>query len=204
MLAANAAGRTEANVIDIVTALECLHSVTGFAGGSNVNLGFSSSGVLIDLMKFVKYSDEIPFAKPLRRECLGERVGYSCVRICENGRNYVPRWLPSMPEIRRVDLRKRELWPCFDVKIGAVAEGENGGNGKRELLPVKRGKVKFKIEKGGVGFNEGLRNGKCGGVNRVFGESWSGNQECSGNADDNKENLRRKKVRKIRPPKKFL
>lgn len=202
--AANAAGRTDSNVVDIIAALEFLHSNTGFPGGSDVNLGFCSSGPLIDVMKFVKYNDEIPFAKPLRRVCLGEKISYSCFRNCESGRSYVPKWLPLMPDIRKMEVKKRELWPCLDDhdngEMGAVVEGKSGGNRnrKREFLPVKRGKVKFKIKKSGSGFKGGLRDvGK-----RVFGETLSENQECSSVANNKKivtYYVRRKKVKKISP-----
>ncbi|KAK1375688.1 BTP domain-containing protein [Heracleum sosnowskyi] len=199
--AANAAGRTDSNIVDIVAALEYLCSSTGFPGGSDVNLGFCSSGPLIDVMKFVKYNDEIPFAKPLRMECLGEKISYSSARNCESGRSYVPKWLPLMPEIREKEVKRRELWPCFDDhdnrKMGVVVEGKSVGNGKRKVLPVKRGKVKFKIKEGGKGFISGLRKGG----KRVLGESWGEKPECSSVGDSKKivsYYVRRKKVRKIK------
>lgn len=103
-----------------------------------------------------------------------------------------------MPEIRGMEVKRRELWPCFDDhdngKTGVVMEGKSKRVSKREFLPVKRGKVKFKFKKGGKGF-KGLRNVGKG----VLGESWSENQECSSVSDHKKivsHYVRRKKVRK--------
>ncbi|WOG96962.1 hypothetical protein DCAR_0416301 [Daucus carota subsp. sativus] len=181
--AANSAGRTESNVVDIVAALEHLHSNTGFPGGSGVNFGFCSSGLLTDVMKFVKYTDEIPFAKPLRRERLRDKISNTCYENCENRRSYVPKWLPLMPEIRGLEVKRREYWPfTADKEMGVAVEGKNVEIGKREMLPVKRPKLKFKIEKGGIGFKGGLQNsGK-----RVLGEIWSENGESSRVGDDKK------------------
>ncbi|KAA8537138.1 hypothetical protein F0562_029636 [Nyssa sinensis] len=60
---ATSSGRTQSNLFDIVFALEDLYSAQGFRGASNVNQPLLASSTLVDIMKFVKYTDEIPFAK---------------------------------------------------------------------------------------------------------------------------------------------
>ncbi|KAG9142998.1 hypothetical protein Leryth_006271 [Lithospermum erythrorhizon] len=70
---ANSLNRTQCNVFDIVVALEELGSVVGFQGGSDMRVEcVLSSSVLVDLERFVIFSNEIPFAKALGRRRRGE------------------------------------------------------------------------------------------------------------------------------------
>ncbi|PWA86351.1 bromodomain associated domain, Histone-fold protein [Artemisia annua] len=64
-------GRTECNLYDVIRALDDVHDdVIGFKGNSDVTRRLSSlkdSEMLKDVMRFVHWSREIPFAKPLPR-----------------------------------------------------------------------------------------------------------------------------------------
>lgn len=168
---ANSNGRTQSNLADIIVALEDLASVQGFPGSSNVrSRSLCTSAVIKDLMKFVKYTDEIPFAQPLppRRSffqggkgCFlkqGDNRGWNC-----NGGNlnlkHVPRWLPVVPVVEgkeKSEGREGEVkWGCLELD-GKEERGEkNWGCAERKTVKRelnnemersgKRGKVRFKI-----------------------------------------------------------
>lgn len=154
---ANRHGRTESNLIDIVFALEELAAVQGFSGASSV-LGARGSGVVRDLMKFVKYSDEIPFAQALplggmfckgavRFSKCGERRE-DCVVKYSDRLSYVPNWLPVLPVVENVvEERKREVkWECLGEKgVENVSEETRKGGEIGSVLPEKRERVRFRI-----------------------------------------------------------
>ncbi|KAL0292566.1 UNVERIFIED_CONTAM: Transcription initiation factor TFIID subunit [Sesamum calycinum] len=62
----NSNRRTQSNLPDFIVALEDLASIQGFPGSSDIRShSLWTSAVIKDLMKLVKYRDEIPFAQPL-------------------------------------------------------------------------------------------------------------------------------------------
>ncbi|KAI3466921.1 hypothetical protein Pfo_023584 [Paulownia fortunei] len=159
---ANSNGRTQSNLPDIIVALEDLASVQGFPGSSSTrSRSLYTSAVIKDLMKFVAYTDEIPFARPLppRGIFLKYRGDGDNSRLyCDGGSlRHVPRWLPAVPVVadkEKGEERKRE------VKWGSLVgreerEEENWGCGERKTvvrewnneieISGKRGKVRFKM-----------------------------------------------------------
>lgn len=139
-----------------------------------MNQRFYSSGPILDIIKFVKYKDEIPFAKPLTRRRLEEGEGFvglgSGMERGKDGRNYIPRWLPGIPEMggKEGGERKESGFGGEEClireKIGGeiIMREENGGEIIMRELPVKRRKVRFKMglgvgeegKRGGMGFGE--------------------------------------------------
>ncbi|KAL2473924.1 Bromodomain transcription factor [Forsythia ovata] len=210
---ANSFGRTESNLLDIIVALEDLGSVRGFRGGSDTKVRtLYESQVIRDLMVFVKYNDEIPFAQPLPRKMISRSIKGNFTKYrgdvdnnnwywSEEKLMHVPRWLPFMPVMggeEKVEERKgksNRKWGCLDG--GFEGEGEKSlcrgklvereGSKEIELLGYRE-KVRFKL---GVDVNVGivgnLRGRECrgGGIGkRVLCNDWNG----SGNSkeDENK------------------
>lgn len=150
---ANSKGRTQSNLVDVVVALEDLASVQGFQGSSTVRSdlddvivaledlapaqGFRgssktiirsqslyTSAVIKDLMKFVMYADEIPFARPLPprgrrfvKNC-GNENSSSRLQYDEGGLRHVPRWLPAVPVVvvEKEEERRVKWWGCLEEK----------------------------------------------------------------------------------------
>ncbi|KAK6115785.1 hypothetical protein DH2020_008054 [Rehmannia glutinosa] len=112
---ANSDGRTQSNLPDIIVALEDLASVQGFPGSSSTrSVSLYSSPVIKNLMKFVNYTDEIPFARPLpprKKNVQGVKGKFLKYKgDGDNSRGYyldgdgwrhVPRWLPAVPVVER-------------------------------------------------------------------------------------------------------
>ncbi|XP_057511687.1 transcription initiation factor TFIID subunit 8 [Actinidia eriantha] len=97
---ANSSGRTQSNLYDVVCSLEALASVQGFSGASNVDQTLLASSTLTDLAKFVKHTDEIPFAKPiLRRSPPQKSVASQPNSASIVGFSHIPRWLPPIPDM---------------------------------------------------------------------------------------------------------
>ncbi|KAG6410267.1 hypothetical protein SASPL_128320 [Salvia splendens] len=176
---ANSSGRTESNLFDIAAAIEDLASVQGFDGSWRVrSRSVWRSAAIRDLMKCVKYVDQIPFAQPSlpRMSCSGvgrllnirdNRLWYN-----EGKLKHVPRWLPA------VELRGEEGKRRGEVKWEESLEREEAVNlGSREMkklktecydedveqVLVKRGKVKFKIGNVGKFKGNGENKGGSGG-----------------------------------------
>lgn len=164
--------------------------MNGFPGAWRVTGSLLNSGAVKEVVKFSKYSEEIPFAKPLPRKifaaigngkCLTNVVGSSNNEYYYIGggeRKHIPKWLPVMPVIEKeeqIGVKKaKEIWG-FCGEIEEKKEKENNDEGEKVErkgieLPMKRGgKVRFKIG-GGV-----LGGGVCrrGGIGkRVLCENW--------------------------------
>ncbi|XP_073049314.1 transcription initiation factor TFIID subunit 8 [Primulina eburnea] len=168
---ANTRGRTQSNLRDIIVALEDLISVQGFPGASRVGpQSLHASAAIKDLMDFVKYTDEIPFAQPLPpRENfngqgkLREQSDGRWHRDKENTR-HVPSWLPALPLVAVPEEEKERRWE--EGRLGCL----NGGAGREEderwQSAVKRGENK-EIELLGkgkrlkVGFIVGIGNDRA-------------------------------------------
>ncbi|KAK6130836.1 hypothetical protein DH2020_035418 [Rehmannia glutinosa] len=144
---ANSDGRTQSNLPDIIVALEDLASVQGFPGFSSTrSVSLYSSPVIKNLMKFVNYTDEIPFARPLppRKKnfqgAKGKLLKYK--GDWDNSRRYyldgdgwrhVPRWLPAVPVVERkengAEMKQEVKWGCLDGR--GEREDENNINGQQ-------------------------------------------------------------------------
>lgn len=206
---ASSTGRTQSNLFDVVCSLEELHSVVGFRGASNVAQSLYSSSTVADTMKFVNYSCEIPFAKPVPRRKFasglptvgGAGGGFEFV----NGRgNHIPKWLPAIPEMRKKEEGNgEERWGVIvgsssgqEVCLGGEKKmAKRNGKKRTELgLPRKRERVSFKFGKGkGKGMNEGgikgmelVRSGICRGGKRILCQTMRTGDEEEGANKENK------------------
>ncbi|GFS44888.1 hypothetical protein Acr_00g0092660 [Actinidia rufa] len=170
---ANSSGRTQSNLYDVVYSLEALASVQGFSGASNVNQTLLASSALTDLAKFVKYTDEIPFAKPiLRRSPPQKSVASQPNSASIVGFSHIPRWLPPIPDMGTKETEEEEemgLGNGIGIGLSGKVDGYClGGKKMRTELPGKRARVRFKIGRGGgseevVGGEVDLRSGVCRG-----------------------------------------
>ncbi|XP_073129054.1 transcription initiation factor TFIID subunit 8 [Henckelia pumila] len=166
---ANARGRTQSNLPDIILALEDLASVQGFPGASRVDPhSLYASAAIKDLMNFVKYTDEIPFAQPLPPRTIfsqqGKLSGPSDVRWQCDGENmrHVPSWLPALPSVA-VPEEKERKWE--EGRWGCLNGGERREEGDRGQSVVKReGNKGIELLGQGkrlkVGFIIGIGNGR--------------------------------------------
>ncbi|KAG8366939.1 hypothetical protein BUALT_Bualt16G0020300 [Buddleja alternifolia] len=188
---ANSHGRTESNLPDIIVALEELASVQGFVGSSSLRSHstlYTSSALIKDLMKFVRYREEIPLAQPLPTRssivfggakgkfwrCTSD--GDSMNRWYNDGeksRRHVPRWLPDVPVVVVVteegkekgrDERER-IWGCLDDReeeenrVCCWERVEKEEENKEIEMLGKRRKVRFKM---GVGVAAALGDHNMG------------------------------------------
>lgn len=99
---AGSTGRTQCNLLDVVRALEDLHSDIGFHGNSEPKRRLyllSDSSILRGTMHFVYRSREIPFAKPLPRCSPTLPSNPPCFTDKNTKWNHIPRWLPDFPKI---------------------------------------------------------------------------------------------------------
>ncbi|KAI3693595.1 hypothetical protein L1987_76542 [Smallanthus sonchifolius] len=149
---ASSTGRTQCNLLDIIRALEDLHSDVGFHGNSDHKRRLyilSDSSILIDTMKFVYLTPEIPFAKPLRRRShtfLSNPASF----FDESGKwNHIPRWLPDFPKI--VDVGEETVIPAA-IEDETASEKKlltTESNRNISKVPENRKKVSFTIGGGG-------------------------------------------------------
>lgn len=93
---ANLAGRTNANLFDLVRGLEDL----SFSGAGSENC-FADSGVLAELNRFVQAENPVPFALfvPKFPICRVPRRTLTIDQIGEDliGKKHIPGWLPAYP-----------------------------------------------------------------------------------------------------------
>ncbi|TMW98196.1 hypothetical protein EJD97_004387 [Solanum chilense] len=199
---ANSACRTQANLVDTIAAVDELSSVSGFPGAWRATDCFLNSGAVKKLDTFTEDSKEIPFAKPLPRKIfsLGSRKGLrnvgssSKIEYLGGDKKHIPKWLPVMPVIVNhekeiVEKRKRELWGyCAkteeEPKREKTEEEKKTDSVEKERkgleLPLKRGKVRFKI--GGGGVSGVCRSGGIG--KRVLCENWNFDDENSSKQEE--------------------
>lgn len=195
---ANSGGRTECHLVDIAFAFEDLGSIQGFIGAHKLEEShcFISSSVLKEIMEFVFWNNEIPFAQPIPKKI--------CPELKETGNGmglrHVPRWLPEMPVMSGIGIAKGNEGNGEENSGGDLVEGGGSmlpkiGNekGKGFELPEKRVKVKFKMGMGGgvlgggmgnirgFGIGMGMRNNgvfsRSGNGKRILCQSWSDGAE---------------------------
>ncbi|TVU28107.1 hypothetical protein EJB05_19616, partial [Eragrostis curvula] len=149
---AEARGRTEPNVVDVVLALED-HAPGGFPGASDPARPALCSGALAELAGFVAAVREVPFAKPLpRREAgLGKRWESFAAVGEEPPLRHVPCWLPRFPEgwedrrmLGEAEAEAKGEEDTGEVVTMMLANG-NGGMARRGAVPEKREKVSFSV-----------------------------------------------------------
>ncbi|KAF7852177.1 hypothetical protein BT93_L5338 [Corymbia citriodora subsp. variegata] len=189
---ANTSSRTQSNMFDLINALNDINSVSGFQGAACIHKNSASvlaSGVLCDLNNFVKYSHEIPFAKPVPK---GDAVDLPLPMMHSSGGTnfssisrglHIPRWLPPLPDMA-TSMENREILSS-QRNHGEQLWGSSLSLEKHETnepilvnkrpslmgLEEWRGKVKFTIGMGrriGNGMEGGLRKVICGGEKRVY------------------------------------
>ncbi|MCO5548296.1 hypothetical protein L7F22_001753 [Adiantum nelumboides] len=96
-LYANLSNRSESNALDVVAAVE---DISGASFSESHGLASSSVSVK-DLLKFVEYGDEIPFAKPLFHfpACKMRKLAPSFAQLDETPPEpHIPPWLPVFPD----------------------------------------------------------------------------------------------------------
>ncbi|KAL6634969.1 hypothetical protein ACP70R_027640 [Stipagrostis hirtigluma subsp. patula] len=155
---AEARGRTEPNIADLVLALED-HAPGGFPGASDPARPVLCSGALAELAGFVAAVREVPFAKPVpRREAGGGGgggKGWSSFAAAgmEPPVGHVPRWLPRFPEGWWEEQRVRgrgEPAAKDEEDTGEVVTVMANGNVDLKLegrgaVPERREKVSFRV-----------------------------------------------------------
>lgn len=196
---ANASNRTESNLFDLINGIHDLCSVRGFPGGSKTHKSnLLKSAALKELVGFVKFSNQVPFSKPIPSKNITIESGLP-VYCSENTKTqglHIPRWLPDFPseslykkrDLVSVKERKcgEKLWEhslAMEDCSGNAEENigmlkNNGINEKEEKdtrmeLSKKGEKVKFKIgreEEKQIRLGVNMMNGVCKGRKRV---SWS-------------------------------
>jgi transcription initiation factor TFIID subunit 8 len=153
---AEARGRTEPNVADVVLALEGHAQGGGFPGASDPARPVLISGALAELAGFVAAVREVPFAKALpRREPGGrsKRWGSFAAAGEEPPLRHVPRWLPRFPagwenqrNIRgrrcEAEAKKGEEEDTGEVVAVIPANGDSV-TARRRAVPEEREKVSF-------------------------------------------------------------
>ncbi|XP_043687961.1 transcription initiation factor TFIID subunit 8-like [Telopea speciosissima] len=167
---ANSSGRTECNLFDVIHAIEDMNSGQGFRGASDVKKSLLDSAIIRDVMSFVSWVDEIPFAKPIPRSNAGKRSHISRC-LSEPRKSYyqnsefshIPPWLPAFPDpstykngevrVRREEERggNEEENDCetnrvVDVERCGLEKGNDGEEKEKRILPAERPKVRFKME----------------------------------------------------------
>ncbi|KAL6911782.1 hypothetical protein ACP4OV_000587 [Aristida adscensionis] len=143
---AEARGRTEPNVADVVLALED-HAPAGFPGASDPARPVLRSGALAELAGFVAAVREVPFAKPLPRREAGGKAAWDSFAAAgrEPPLGHVPRWLPRFPDGWEEEARGRGEAAAKDEDIGeVVTSGQRGVEG-RGAVPERREKVSFRV-----------------------------------------------------------
>ncbi|KAI3420481.1 BTP domain-containing protein [Psidium guajava] len=216
---ANASGRTQSNVFDLVSALCDINSVSGFQGAASLHKNSGSllaSGVLYDLNNFVKYWHEIPFAKPVPKAgvvdsplpMMHSSGGTNFLSVSQG--LHIPRWLPPFPDMatfvenRETSFSQRnhgeQLW-------GSTSSLENHKSNELTLvnkgpslrgLEERRGKVKFTVGMGrrvGNGMEGGLRKAICGSERRVYCRIRSDDDETA--RTDDGDGIKRRKTHKL-------
>eukprot|EP00249_Psilotum_nudum_P012316 c23717_g1_i1 orf=259-1488(+) len=98
---ANLAGRTQCNALDVILALEDLGTGIDARASAEMGLSLSVSGTLNEVMRFVEYGEEIPFAKPLPHfpVCKKRTTTPSYSQLGEKPQHpHIPSWLPVFPD----------------------------------------------------------------------------------------------------------
>lgn len=96
---ANLAGRTQCNALDVIMAMEDVG--TGPTSAADSNRPLSSSKALQEVIRYVEYSEEIPFARPLPHFPVSKKRAAppSFLQLGETPPYpHIPPWLPAFPD----------------------------------------------------------------------------------------------------------
>ncbi|KAI4338723.1 hypothetical protein MLD38_023747 [Melastoma candidum] len=144
---ANASGRTESNIFDILHGLEDVHLGLGFMGASCIpkdETPLQTSGIIRQLIEFVNDSCEIPFAKPLPRV-----DGPSGLPLIEHNDDitlslpsidvtcHLPGWLPAFPNVSTHPEKDRQIrlhWGEINA-VKTVASDQTICEEKKSVYP---------------------------------------------------------------------
>ncbi|KAG1361974.1 transcription initiation factor TFIID subunit 8, partial [Cocos nucifera] len=168
-------GRNEANLLDLVRAMEELSLPRGFAGASDPTRPPLRSSVLRELRAFVRSVDEIPFPRSIRRESVRASVSPSFAQLGREPHfQHVPRWLPCFPE--SWERSRREGEGCGGGReregekvLAAVRFSEEG------FLPAERERVRFRLACYGDSDGDGKKKREHG-VEERKGTGFSGHR----------------------------
>ncbi|GAV69634.1 Bromo_TP domain-containing protein/TAF8_C domain-containing protein [Cephalotus follicularis] len=98
---ANLSSRTDCNLFDIIRGLEDLGFIPGFSGVSEMGSCLVGLGTVREIMRFVGYSEEIPFSQPVPRFPIvrDRRMIPSFLHMGETPPGkHIPAWLPAFPD----------------------------------------------------------------------------------------------------------
>ncbi|KAK1268707.1 hypothetical protein QJS04_geneDACA006930 [Acorus gramineus] len=97
----NISGRTECNIFDVIQGLEDLRASHGFQDASDVNHCLAGSGVLRDVIHYVGFTEDDPFARPLPRFPIYRtrvpKPSFAGLGEAPLGK-HIPDWLPAFPD----------------------------------------------------------------------------------------------------------
>ncbi|CAM6102977.1 unnamed protein product [Calypogeia fissa] len=96
---AGLAGRTECNALDVIMAMEDVG--TGPASATDTSRTLANSKALQDVMRYVEYSEEIPFSRPLPHFPITKKrvAPPSFSQLGEvPPQPHIPAWLPAFPD----------------------------------------------------------------------------------------------------------
>lgn len=153
---AEARGRTEPNVADVILALE-EHTQCGFPGASDPTSPVLSSGALAEVARFVATVREVPFVKPMPKREASSRKRWESFAAAgeEPPLRHVPLWLPRFPTGWEKDHQMRSRNGKAEAKgeeedTGEVvtvipANGNSGNISRGGAVPEKREKVSFSV-----------------------------------------------------------
>jgi transcription initiation factor TFIID subunit 8 len=156
---AEARGRTEPNVADVVLALEGHAQGGGFPGASDPARPVLISGALAELAGFVAVVREVPFANALpRREAGGRSKRWESFAAAgeKPPLRHVPRWLPRFPtgwedqrNIRgrrgEAAAKKSEEEEDTGEVVTVIPANGDSVTARRRSVPEEREKVSFSL-----------------------------------------------------------
>jgi transcription initiation factor TFIID subunit 8 len=96
---ANLSGRTQCNALDVILGIEDLGS--GLAGAAETSRCVANSAALRDVMRYVEYAEEIPFARPVPHFPVFKKRAPtpSFAQLGETPPHpHIPSWLPAFPD----------------------------------------------------------------------------------------------------------
>ena len=159
---ANASNRTESNLFDLINGIHDLSSVRGFPGGSKIHKSnLLKSAALKEIVDFVKFSNEVPFSKPIhtKNACGSQNPEITiesgtpvyCSQNAKAQGLHIPRWLPDFPSESLY--KKGDLVSVKERKCGeklwehSLAMEDYSGNVEENSGMVKNNGINEKEEK---------------------------------------------------------
>jgi len=158
----NASNRTESNLFDLINGIHDLCSVRGFPGGSKTHKNnLLKSAALKEIADFVKFSNEVPFSKPIpsKNVCGSQNPEITiesgtpiyCSQNAKAQGLHIPRWLPDFPSESLY--KKRDLVSVKERKCGeklwehSLVMEDCGGDAEENNGMLKNNGINEKEEK---------------------------------------------------------